>query len=44
MSEYINNISKRVEDLLAFSLGIMSGEDGKMLLDKYKEAIEHVTP
>jgi len=35
---------KRVEDLLAFSLGIMSGEDGRMLIEKYKEAIEHVTP
>ena len=44
MSEYINNNEKRVEDLLAFSLGMMSGEDGRMLLEKYKEAIEHVTP
>jgi len=44
MSEFTNNNEKRVEDLLAFSLGIMSGEDGRMLLEKYKEAIEHVTP
>ena len=44
MSKFINNNEKRVEDLLAFSLGIMSGEDGRMLLEKYKEAIEHVTP
>ncbi len=44
MSEFSNNNQKRVEDLLAFSLGIMSGEDGRMLLEKYKEAIEHVTP
>ncbi|MCK5137102.1 MAG: DUF438 domain-containing protein [Bacteroidales bacterium] len=44
MSEFINNNEKRLEDLLAFSLGIMSGEDGRMLLEKYKEAIEHVTP
>ena len=44
MSEFSNNNKKRVEDLLAFSLGIMSGEDGRMLLEKYKEAIEHVTP
>ena len=35
---------KRVEDLLAFSLGIMNGEKGTLLLQKYKEAIEHVTP
>ncbi len=44
MSEFINNPEKRVEDLLVFSLGMMSGEDGRMLLEKYKEAIEHVTP
>jgi len=44
MSEFTNNNKKRVEDLLAFSLGIMSGEDGRMLLEKYKDAIEHVTP
>ncbi len=44
MSEYINNNEKRVEDLLALSLGMMSGENGRMLLDKYKEAIDHVTP
>lgn len=44
MSEFINNSEKRVEELLAFSLGMMSGENGRMLLEKYKEAIEHVTP
>ena len=44
MSEFISNNEKRVEDLLAFSLGMMNGEDGRMLLEKYKEAIEHVTP
>jgi DUF438 domain-containing protein len=44
MSEFINNNEKRVEDLLAFSLGMMSGEDGRMLIEKYKETIEHVTP
>lgn len=44
MSEFINNNEKRVEKLLAFSLGMMSGENGKMLLEKYKEAIENVTP
>ena len=44
MSEFSNNNPKRVEDLLAFSLGIMSGEDGRMLLEKYKEAIDNVTP
>ena len=44
MSEFINNNEKRVEELLAFSLGMMSGENGRMLLEKYKEAIENVTP
>ncbi len=44
MSELLNNSEKRLEDLLAFSLGMMSGENGRMLLEKYKEAIEHVTP
>ena len=44
MSEFINNDRNRVEDLLAFYLGMMSGEDGRMLIEKYKEAIDHVTP
>ena len=35
---------KRVQDLLAFSMGIMSGENGKMLIEKYQEAIDNVTP
>ena len=44
MSEYINNSEQRLEDLLAFSLGIMNGENGKMLIEKYKDAIENMTP
>jgi PAS domain S-box-containing protein len=44
MSEFINNSENRVKDLLAFSLGIMNGEDGKVLIEKYKAAIEHITP
>jgi PAS domain S-box-containing protein len=44
MSEYINNSEKRVEDLLAFSLGVMSGENVKDLIDKYSEAINNITP
>lgn len=35
---------KHIEDLLAFSLGMTGGEDGKMLIEKYKEAIDNVTP
>ena len=44
MSELSSNNEKRIEDLLAFSLGMMSGESGKMLIDKYSDAIAHVTP
>jgi len=36
--------SKRVEELLAFSLGMINGQDGRMLIEKYKDAIENVTP
>ena len=44
MSEYINNSEKRVEDLLAFSLRVMNGENVKDLIDKYSEAINNITP
>ncbi len=44
MSEFINNSEKRLDDLLAVSLGIMNGENGKELIEKYKDAIEHITP
>lgn len=38
------NSERRLEDLLAFSMGIMNGEDGRMLIEKYKDAIDNVTP
>jgi DUF438 domain-containing protein len=44
MSELINNSQKRLEQLLAFSLGMMNGEDGRMLQEKYAEAIAQLTP
>ena len=44
MSQLHQNFNKHEEDLLAFSLGMMNGEDGKTLIEKYKEAIENVTP
>ena len=44
MSELTNNSDKRVQDLLAFSLGMMNGENGAELIERYKEAIEKVTP
>lgn len=44
MSEYIDNSEKRLEQLLAVSLGIMNGENGKELIERHKEAIEQITP
>ena len=44
MSEFINNSENRLKDLLEFSFGIMHGENGKMLIEKYKDAINNVTP
>ncbi len=44
MSEYINNSEKRLEALMAFTLGMMNGEDGKTLIETYKDAIENITP
>ncbi len=40
----IDNRKKRVEELLEFSLGMMNGEDGRILIEKYRDAIEHITP
>lgn len=39
-----NNNDQRLQDLLSFSLGFMHGEDGRVLVEKYREAIENVTP
>lgn len=35
---------KRIADLISFSRGIMKGENGKALMDRYKDAIDNVTP
>ncbi len=35
---------KRIIDLLFFSKGIMMGENGKDLMEQYKDAIDNVTP
>ena len=35
---------KHIEDLISFSMGIMSGENGKQLIDRYQKAIDSVTP
>ncbi len=44
MSEFINNSEKRLEDLLAFSLGVMNGENVRTLMVKYDTAIKSITP
>ena len=35
---------KQIEELIAFSMGIMKGENGKDLIDRYQNAIDIVTP
>lgn len=35
---------KRIIDLVAFSKGIMKGENGKDLIDRYQKTIDNVTP
>lgn len=44
MSENTNNSEKRLEDLMAFTLGMMNEEDGITLIETYKDAIENITP
>ena len=35
---------KRIPELISFSMGIMKGENGKALMDRYKKVIDNVTP
>ncbi len=44
MPKLRSNSQKRIEDLLAFSLGMMNGESGKELIKKYRDAIDAITP
>jgi len=44
MSKYINNSTWRIEALSDFSRGLIRGENGKMLVEKHREAIERVSP
>lgn len=44
MSEYINNNEKRVEQLFKFSQGILNGENGSNLMEKYGDTLKHITP
>lgn len=44
MSEIINNSGDRIAALADFSRHLISGEDGRMLIEKYKQIINTVTP
>jgi len=44
MSEFKQDSKKRVENLFRFSQGILKGEDGIKLLEKYGEALKNITP
>jgi DUF438 domain-containing protein len=44
MSEFINNKEKRVENLFAFSIGIINRENGKKLIEKHQFSIDQLTP
>ena len=44
MSEIINNSGDRNAVLTDFSRRLISGEDGRMLIEKYKQIINTVTP
>ncbi len=44
MNKDKDSSQKRLQDLLAFSMGIMNGENGKMLINKYQDAINNITP
>ena len=44
MSEFINNSENRVSSLFEFSMGMINGKNGTQLIEKYKEALENITP
>ncbi len=44
MSEYINNTELRVNKLYEFATGIINHQNGKTLIDRYKDAIYDVHP
>ena len=44
MSEFINNSENRVKNLLEFSKGMINGEKGTDLIEKYGSALENITP
>jgi len=44
MSEFINNISEKREELIAFSVGIINGGKKKDYVKRYQNAIDNLTP
>lgn len=44
MSEYINNTEDNLQNLVSYAKGILDGERGLELYDKYKDVIEKVNP
>ena len=42
MSEFINNTENRINDLYAFTKGIINKEKGSLLVKNHQEAIDHV--
>ncbi|MCF6342831.1 MAG: PAS domain-containing protein [Bacteroidales bacterium] len=44
MSEFINNTENRINNLYAFTKGIINKEKGSLLVKKYQEAIDMVQP
>lgn len=44
MSEFINNNTKRLDDLVAFSSKLVRGANGKQLIEKYLQVLETISP
>ncbi len=44
MSEFINNIAQRREELIAFSIGIINGGKRKDYVKRYQNAIDNLSP
>ena len=44
MSEFINNSTKRLNDLVAFASKLVRGENGKQLIESYQQVLETISP
>jgi DUF438 domain-containing protein len=44
MSEFINNNEARIKSLFQFCSQLIKGENGKSLIEKHQDAIDHLTP